>query len=207
MLNYLFYPTMPGIDIDRHPNFMNRQPTMGFYGTYCLDCNHNCHPELHPYEWLWWMNLHNGTTKDKTWMVGLMKDGSNRFHHWSHNPKTGKVSIPFAYEVRDRAARDRCITIEHLVFNRFIDSNLTKLNLPATVFNSDKRTVDVTLTDDTGGNIPISVQFRNVMIGSGLRYWLSDVNWDEQNHIVSGYINFATSVQDVYTVRVTMSGQ
>ena len=45
------------------------------------------------------------------------------------------------------------------------------------------------------------------MVNAGLRYWFSDVNWDEKDHILSGYINMATSVQDVYTVKVTMSGQ
>jgi len=207
MLNYLFYPTLPGIDMDRHPNFGNRYPSMGFYGASCLDCNHNCHPEIHPYEWIWWMNLHNGTVKDKTWLVGLLKDGSNRFHHWSHNPKTGKISIPFAFKVTDKTAKDRLITIEHLVFNYFIDSNLKKLDLPANVFGTDHRSLEVKFTDDRGGPIPVTVAFSNVMIGSGLRYWFSEVNWDEKGHILSGYLNMATSVHDLYTMRVTMSGQ
>jgi hypothetical protein len=207
MLNYLFYPTQPGINIDKHPNFMTSYPSMGFYGASCLDCNHNCHPEIHPYEWVWWMNLHTGSISDKTWLVGLMKDGSSRFHHWSHNPKTGKVCIPFSYRVTDRRATDRTITIEHLVFNTFIDSNLAKLNLPANVFDASHRSVQVDLMDDKGGSIPVMVQFHNVMVDSGLRYWFSDVNWDGPNHILSGYINMATSVKDVYTTRITMSGQ
>jgi len=207
MLNYLFYPTLPGINIDRHPNFGSRYPSMGFYGASCLDCNHNCHPEIHPYEWVWWMNLHNGSTTDKTWMVGLLKDGSNRFHHWSHSPKTGKTTIPFAYKVDDPNAKDRLITIEHLVFNRFIDSNLTRLSVPATAFNADNDSLEVDVTNDKGVKIPITVNFNFPMIGSGLRYWFSDVNWDEKNRILSGYLNLATSVQDLYTMRVTFSGQ
>ena len=207
MLNYLFYPTLPGIDMDRHPNFGSRLPSMGFYGATCLDCNHNCHAELHPYEWIWWMNLHNGSVKDKTWLVGLLKDGSNRFHHWSHNPKTGKITIPFAFEVKDRAAKDRSITIEHLVFNKFLESNLTLLNIPPTAFDANHKTLQVDLADDKGGKIPITVAFTNVLLNGGLRYWFTDVNWDEKDHILSGYINMATSVQDLYTMRVTFSGQ
>ena len=207
MLNYLFYPTLPGIDMDRHPNFGTRLPSMGFYGATCLDCNHNCHPEMHPYEWIWWMNLHNGNIKDKTWLVGLLKDGSNRFHHWSHNPKTGKITLPFAFEVKDRAAKDRLITIEHLVFNKFLESNLAMLNIPPTAFDANHKTLEVNLTDDKGGTIPITVAFTNVLLNSGLRYWFTDVNWDEKDHILSGYINMATSVQDLYTMRVTFSGQ
>jgi hypothetical protein len=207
MLNYLFFPVTDEIELDKHPNFGERYPSMGFYGVHCLDCNHTCHPEIHPYEWAWWMNLHNGTLKDKTWLLGLFKDGSNRFNHWSHNPKTGEASVPFAFKVDDKAAKNRTITIEHLVFGTFVDSNLTKLSMPATVFNTDMKSIEVKLRDDRGGTIPITVDFSSVMVHSGLRYWFSGVNWDERDHILSGYINMATSVQDVYTVKVTMSGQ
>ena len=207
LLHYLFYPTQPGLNINEHPNFMSRFPSMGFYGPYCLDCNHSCHPEIHPYEWIWWMNLHNGTVKDKTWLVGLLKDGSNRFRHWSHNPKTGKICIPFAFDVKDKAAKDRIITIEHLVFNSFIDSNLTKLDLPATLIGTSQKSVEVSLTDGKGGSIPVTVAFRNVMVTNGVKFWFSEVNWDEQNHILSGFINMGTSVQDLYTMKVTCSGQ
>jgi hypothetical protein len=206
MLNYLFFPVLPGINIDQHPNFMSGSPSMGFYGASCIDCNHDCHPEIHPYDWVWWMNLHNGTVSDKTWLFGLFKDGSNRFHHWTHNPKTGKVSIPFSFVVKDKAAKDRMITIEHLVFGPFVDSNLAKLNVPVNAFDAGHRSLQIDLADNKGGSIPVMVNFQNVMINSGLRYWFTDVNWDAQNHILSGYINMATSVQDVYTVRVTFSG-
>ena len=205
MINFLFYPTLPGINIDQHPNFQNRHPSMGFYGASCLDCNHNCHPEIHPYEWIWWMNLHGTAPKDKIWMLGMLKDGSNRFHHWSHNPKTGKTTVPFAFDVKDPATRDRIITIEHLVFGRFIDSNLTKLGLPTTTFNTDQQSIEVSLTDSKGNKIPVMVRFPVQMIGGGVKYWFSEVNWDEQNHIVSGLLNLATSVEDVYMTRVTMS--
>jgi len=207
MLNYLFYPTMPGINIDKHANFGTSFPSMGFYGVHCLDCNHTCHPEIHPYEWLWWMNLHNGTVRDKTWLIGMMKDGSNRFHHWSHNPKTGEINIPFAYEVKDRAAKDRLITIDHLVFGPFIDSNLNKLNLPATLIDPNHSTIEVSLTDDKGGSIPVTIRFEHPMATEGIKYWFSGVNWDEQNHILSGNFNMAASVKDIYTAKITFSGQ
>jgi hypothetical protein len=205
MINYLFYPVFPGINIDRHPNFMGTHPSMGFYGASCLDCNHSCHPEIHPYEWLWWMNLHSGSPKDKVFLLGMLKDASNRFHQWSHNPKTGKATVPFAFEVKDTAATGRIITIEHLVFGKFIDSNLTKMGLPANTFNTDQRSVQVTLADGKGVNIPITVMFPNQMIGAGVRYWVTDVNWDAQNHILSGLLNLATSVQDLYMTRVTVA--
>ena len=206
MLHYLFYPAIPGINTDVHPNFRNSHPTMGFYGASCLDCNHSCHPEIHPYEWIWWMNLHNGTERDKTWLLGMMKESSNRFPTWSTNPKTGKVAIPFAYEVRDTSTV-HAIIIEHLVFFRFIDSNLVKLNIPPSAFSTEKRNLTVTLSDGKGDSFPIAINFTNEMVGTGLRYWFTDVNWDRDSHILSGWFNVGTSVRDIYTMKVTMSGQ
>ena len=63
------------------------------------------------------------------------------------------------------------------------------------------------LTDDKGSNIPVNMVFSSAIVNSSLRYWFTDVNWDEKDHILSGYINMATSVQDLYTMRVTFSGQ
>ena len=207
MLHDYFYPTIPGINIDRHPNFMSRNPSMGFYGASCVDCNHNCHPEIHPYEWIWWMNLHNGSAKDKTWVIGLLKDGSNRFHHWSHNPKTGKVSIPFAFDIKDRAAVDRVFTIEPLVYNRFIEDNMSTLNLPQTLIAPDKALQTINFTDDKGASYPVTLAFKKTLDTKGLKYWFSELNWDAQNHILSGFINMATSVTDLYTMKITVSGQ
>ena len=207
MLNELFYPVQDGADLSQHPNFMAPHPTMGFYGASCLDCNHDCHPEIHPYEWIWWMNLHNGTVKDKTWILGIFKEKSNRFPTWSDNPKTGKANVPFAFEVKDKAAGVRTITVEHLVFDKFIDSNMTLLSMPATVISPDQHSVTVALTDAQGGSIPVKVIFTNPILTGGLRYWFSDVNWDEQSHLLSGYFYVGTSAHDLYTLRVTVAGE
>jgi hypothetical protein len=204
-LHYLFYPVLPGTNIEQHPNFMTDKPSMGFYGVNCLDCNHSCHAEIHPYEWLWWLNLHNGTGADKTWLVGLMKDGSNRFHHWSHNPKTGKISIPFAFHVVDKASKGRTVTVEHLVFNKFLDTELAKLNLPDNLIDPSRKYMLVNFTGGPAGDIPVVLNFKSAIVTNGLKYWFSEVNWDEQNHILSGYFNMATSVADLYTMKVTFA--
>lgn len=206
MMNYLFLPTLPNMGLENHPNFLNRHPTMGFFGASCLDCNHDCHPEIHPYEWIWWMNTHNGSEKDKTWLIGLLHESSNRFPGWSANPKTGKACIPFAFVVNNRAAANRTITIDNLVFGKFISANLTQLNLPATVFGLDQERLVVNLTDSKGGNIPVTILCPNPLIGGGVKFWFSDVNWDEQNHIISGLLYMATSVKDLYTAKITVSG-
>jgi hypothetical protein len=202
-LNYLFFPTLPGGgDVSTHPNFRSEHPSMGFYGASCLDCNHNCHPELHPYEWAWWMNLHTGDEQAKTWNIGLFYEGSNRFKHWSHNPKTGTTTIPFAFEIKDNGHQPS-IEIEHLVFNAFVDSNLRKLHLPDTLIDTKQQKLVVNIKDDNGKIFPINISFNNALPTEGLKYWFSNVNWDEKSHILSGYLNMGLSVKDVYTARIT----
>lgn len=202
-LHYLFFPTLPvPVNVNNHPNFLSEHPTMGMYGASCLDCNHNCHPELHPYEWVWWMNLHTGDESAKTWLIGLFYEGSNRFRHWSHNPKTGTSNIPFAFEIKDEGHQPS-IQIEHLVFNTFVDSNLAKLHLPDTLFGTQMKDVIVNIKDKGGRVFPVKISFNEALPTDGLKYWFSQVNWDEQSHILSGYLNMGLSVKDLYTARVT----
>ena len=203
-LHHLFYPTLPNMSLAEHPNFSNEHPSMGMYGAACLDCNHSCHPELHPYEWIWWLNLRDSSSTNKTWIVGLLKDGSNRFHHWSHNPKTGTISIPFAFTILDKNTHPT-ITIDPLVFNRFLDAELKKLTLPTTLIDAKQENVTATLVDDKGNSFSIPIHFQHVLKSDGVKYWFSDVNWDEQQHILSGYFNIAASVTDLYTVRIIMA--
>ena len=203
-LHHLFYPTLPGLSMREHPNFSNDHPTFGMYGVACLDCNHSCHPELHPYEWIWWLNLRDTATTTKTWIVGLFNEGSNRFHHWSSNPKTGTINIPFAFTIMDKTIQPTII-IDPLVFNRFLDEELKKLNLPATLIDAKEEKVTATLADEKGNSFSIPIHFQHVLKTDGVKYWFSDVNWDEQQHVLSGYFNIAASVKDLYTVKIIMA--
>ena len=36
----------------------------------------------------------------------------------------------------------------------------------------------------------------------GLKIWMTKINLDEANQSISGYLNIATSVEDVYTARI-----
>ncbi len=204
-LNYQFFPALPGLALKDHQNFGTEHPSMGFYGAKCLDCNHNCHPELHPYEWVWWLNLHPQKEKGKTWVIGLFYESSNRFRHWSHNPKTGMISIPFVYKGKNRPNEERSIFIEHLVLNKFEDAELSKLPLPQNLMDAKKETIEVNVSDSLGNSFPIHIQFSNALPTNGIKYWLSNLNWDEQNSILSGYFNLATSARDLYTTRITFS--
>ncbi|MDB5281598.1 MAG: hypothetical protein JWO06_673 [Bacteroidota bacterium] len=201
-LHYLFYPTQPGLSLKEHPNFGTDHPSMGFYGTPCLDCNHNCHPEIHPYEWAWWLDLHSGPETDKIWLIGLFHESSNRFKHWSKNPMTGRIAIPFAYQFDDAISKVHDINIEHLVFNRFMDNELSKYEMPDSTIDVKHEHRMVKITDGTTHSFSLRMNFKNALPTDGLKYYFSDLNWDEQSHILSGYLNFATSVTDLYTVKI-----
>ena len=201
-LHYLFFPTQPGLALKDHPNFGTDHPSMGFYGSNCVDCNHNCHPELHPYEWAWWLNLHGGDPSAKTWLVGLFYEGSNRFRHWSRAPKVGKISIPFAYTVKDNNVTPS-VMIDHLVFNKFLDDDLNKLPITDSTFDAKIENRVIYVVGGNGVKYGININFKGVLPTAGLKYWLSDINWDDKNHILSGYFNFATAVKELYTTRIT----
>ena len=202
-LHYLFFPTQPGLELKDHHNFGTDHPSMGVYGASCLDCNHNCHPEIHPYEWIWWLNLHGKDPQAKVWLVGLFYESSNRFRHWSHQPKIGKITIPFAFVIKDNKSVSPSVTIEHLVFNKFIDKDIKKLEIPDNAFDAKLENQDIAVTDNSGAKYNINVKFKDVLLTDGLKYWLSDLNWDDKNHILSGYLNLATAVKELYTTRIT----
>ena len=202
-LHYLFFPTQPGLTLHEHPNFGTDHPSMGFYGASCLDCNHNCHPELHPYEWTWWLNLHGTDPQAKTWIAGMFCEGSNRFRHWSHEPKVGQISIPFAFVVKDDKNAYPSVTVEHLVFNKFINHQLKNLNITDSTFDSKLENRLITVEGNNGTKYGINFNFKSVLLTDDLKYWLSDINWDATNHILSGYFHFATAVKELYTTKLT----
>lgn len=203
-LNYMFFPTLPdGGSCQNHPNFECKKPTMGFYGSYCLDCNHNCHPEMHPYEWTWWLDLQNDNSRKKTWLIGLFHEGSNRFPKWSRNPMSGEIKIPFAFFVFNSYTTFP-IKIEHLVFNKFENGEMEKFELPPNTFGT-KSSHDVyfQIGDSTGVRVNASLQFNQILETEALKYWFTDLNYDRQSNILSGYFHFAVSVEDLYTTRIT----
>jgi hypothetical protein len=205
-LHYLFYPTMPGLTLKDHPNFESEKPAVGFYGTLCLDCNHNCHPELHPYEWMWWLKAkEDDELTDKTWVIGFFHEGSNRVKKWSVNPMTGTISIPFAFDYKMDYNEHFQIDIEHLVFNKFIDSNVVQFNPSENTFLPNVSSHEFTFVDDKNLSVNGLIKFNNILLTKGLKYWFSDLNADEETHVLSGYLNLAVSAQDLYTTRIKFS--
>jgi hypothetical protein len=105
----------------------------------------------------------------------------------------------------DKASKGRTVTVEHLVFNKFLDTELAKLNLPDNLIDPSRKYMLVNFTGGPAGDIPVVLNFKSAIVTNGLKYWFSEVNWDEQNHILSGYFNMATSVADLYTMKVTFA--
>jgi len=197
IMNYFFLPTLPGAGgLKQHVNLENDNPTMGFYGVLCLDCNHSCHPEMHPYEWIWWLKANDGDNgTQKEWHIGLFHEGSNRMKKWSKNPKNGSVKIPFVFEADEPAT----IEIQHGAVNEFV--NEAKLMAPENVIKSQSKQLNVTLKGrDFSKNIALN--FVNPINTKGLNYWFSDLNYDAANGLVSGYFNYALSVKDLYTCKI-----
>ena len=205
-LHELFYP-VTGKDMASHPNFRTNNPNVGMYGVFCLDCNHSCHPELHPYEWLWWMNLsadEDSAENKKTWNLGLLHEGSNRFPKWSPSPKTGRITIPFALDTRRGNPR---IHIEHLIAHTFDLNALEKFdayNRP--YFGVDMTERWVNIKNDIH---PVRIRLtQNVSLASpGIHYRLVNLNMDPDTRVLSGFLEIITSVKELYTTRITIQSE
>lgn len=206
-LNYQFFPTQPHAgSLKDHVNFETDHPSMGFYGVWCLDCNHNCHPEMHPYEWVWWLKATDkDTTYDKTWLVGLFHEGSNRFRNWSKNPMTGNIKIPFAVTVQSGVTN--VINIDHLVFNNFKEKRLEGKEQEVPSFSPRENYQPLNILHNDSVLTQMQVYFNYPVSTTGLKYWLSSLNYDAKSGVLSGYLHFATSVVDLYTTRIKFSKQ
>lgn len=198
MLNEKFYPCQQPNSFAAHENFGGSAPSIGLYGAFVADCNHSCHPEIHPYEWIWWYDLHpkRDSESNQSWFIGMFKEGSNRFPHWSKGPREGTISIPFLFDA-DRT--DNSITIEHLVFSKMDTVGLKhKFNLPEDAF-----TLDFTQREKTLAGFPVTLKLSNPMTRNGILAWFSDVTYDGKSRMISGRLNLAARAEEVYTAKVS----
>ena len=198
MLNEKFYPCQQPNSFAAHENFGGPTPSIGLYGAFVADCNHSCHPEIHPYEWIWWYDLHpkRDSESNQSWFIGMFKEGSNRFPHWSKGPREGTISIPFLFDA-DRT--DNSITIEHLVFSKMDTVGLKhKFNLPEDAF-----TLDFTQRENTLAGFPVTLKLSNPMTRNGILAWFSDVTYDAKSRMISGRLNLAARAEEVYTAKVS----
>lgn len=202
-LNNLFYPTIRPMNTISHPNIGERLPTMGVYGPLCLDCNHHCGVEIHPYEWLWWMDL-NPATQNKTnetrWLFEFTKDGSNRFKEWSTSPRIGSISFPFILPANSDSL---IINIEPLVFKEFDDDAFAQMKwIPTNAKNMHFTNHAYTVKGTTK---KIIVTNNKYIASTAWNYWLDDLQYDEINKVYFGHIHFAGAVKDLFTCSLKMS--
>lgn len=195
-LNKYFLPCLPGTNIDNHPAWSITNPTVGCYGAFVLDGNHKGGPEIHPYEWLWWIDTKERTPNKVVWYAGLMREGSNRFLRWSKKPRVGFIKIPFVFDITDTI---NTIKVEHLVVGDMKPESLKKLGsyVPTDAGNFN----------NGGGGMgfsygnKIKFDFENLSTDA-LRWWVTTETDNKQ--FVWGYLNIAVSTDDVYAIKVTM---
>lgn len=202
MINQLFLPVISPMNTDKHPNFRDMRPSIGLYGAFVSDCNHHCHPEIHPYEWIWWMNLSDSVSNGKNgkeWLIGLLREGSNRFPKWSPAPRIGEISVPFAFPADKN---ELIIQIDHLVFGPFDEAGLGQLNIPESAFDLDFETLSFGFDHPKLNNKTLRIETSNPMPAKGLKAWIGELKHDEAKGIITGNIHFAASVKDLWTARL-----
>ena len=206
-LDDYFYPTIRPNSLTAHYNFGEPHPSVGLYGPFISDCNHRCHPEIHPYEWYWWLDvspLKQHEANEKIWWVGFLRDVSNRFKHWSYSPRSGEIAIPFSFST-DHSSYS--IHVDHQHFDAFSEEGISSINLPETTysFNEIERSFQFDHSSLSGHSLDVTSNFP--ITSSGVRYWIGDVNLDESAGIVTGKLHIAASVEDIYTLKVTTKSE
>lgn len=198
-IDSLFFPCAEGTKHIDHPNFGENHVTLGMYGVFVSDCNHTCYPEMHPYEWVWWLEVNpdnDDRPNEKRWMVGLFRESSNRFRRWSRKPRKGVVTVPFSFPA-DQA--DKTINVDHLVTSKLMPDGLKDLpTMPADANQFSSTNFKVQLD---GLNTSINLTSNQTM-PDGVRWWLTNVQSDGKT--ITGYINIGVSTDYVWNARITV---
>jgi hypothetical protein len=195
MLDALFIPCLRPNGLEQHQNFGELYPSVGMYGPFVSDCNHSCHPELHPYEWIWWLNLNpnrENQSNSKEWLVGLLKEGSNRFPKWSPSPRVGYVGIPYKIP----ADKDTLfMEVQPLVFNCLSEAKLSEWEeIPDHAMPMDKPRYVWEIDD----NKVIVLDCTDPQIQGGWKCWL------EESEVISaeGKLFFGIAADELFTFRL-----
>ena len=203
-VNAYFYPCQHGFNLDKHPNFCDMKPTVGLYGVFVLDCNHACHPEIHPYEWLWWLKLTEAEKAkgniNKSWFLGFFKESSNRFIMWSRSPRVGTISVPFIYRTSETKSY---LKLSKVVDGKFRAHGIKMMKgLPALTSTFGFTDTIINIDLNNGKDFPLRLRTEGVANTKALRWWLSDLHTDDANEWVWGYLNIVVSVKDGYTAKL-----
>jgi hypothetical protein len=192
-------------DLGKWPQVGTEYASFGMYGAWCMDCNHNCRPEIHPFEWLWWLDLSEdrpGGPNAKSWMIGVFADDSRRFKDWSHRPKTGIMSVPVALP---SDAKVCTVNLEHLFFDEFEMEGLAALNLPPNTLAASPGTKKyLSGSSESKSNLEIELTIEGEETGEGMQLWWSEFTEDAKTGQRLGYLNIALSVESIYGGRLTV---
>lgn len=194
------YPVTQKSNTGNHPNFNNPQPVVGVYGPFVLDCNHSCGPEIHPYEWVWWLDVNYSQRNPGKirWVACLFKEGSNRFERWTKGPRVGYIAFPFAFKAGNG---DKQIQVNPLVLG---STNPTALAKHSYLQDTTQKAYRFATTPQTyvGGIGELSAikLVSNKNVDSGATYWIDNVK--VKNGYQMGYIHLALSTDDVFAVEV-----
>lgn len=177
-----------------HPNFGVEFPSFGMMGTSCLDCNHNCRPEIHPIEWLWWLDMHPENPGGWEWIVTLLHDDTRRFEDWSAAPVEGQIGIPFRIP---SGAESFELTIEVLIAHGMEE---LQAELPS---------VARRLGNDGGGfsawegGPTVEVNVKGAVDASKSKWWIGDLLRDEDSGDLLGFLHLAASTGQGFSVRIS----
>ncbi len=194
-LDEKFYPVLHNIPLSQHPNFEQDNPAMGVYGPLILDCNHTCHPEIHPYEWIWWRSAPEEAGAESSWKIGFLRDASNRFKHWSSKPRTGQMSLPLAFsDDRDTVF----LRFENGPMDAFDTTRMAALNLPPNTWtlNQPRQEFTLELQEKT---VTLVVTSQPTLPADGLQFWFSNLVREPEADLITGRLHLAAGVANVFT--------
>jgi hypothetical protein len=200
LLEQQFFPTREGsYHLDSLPHFGTKHPSMGMTGVWCMDCNHNCRPEIHPIEWIWWLDLspeRAGSAHSKSWMVALMVDGSNRFNDWRPSPAAGAIDLPFflptgAQQLNIRLAKIAADPVLADSADYFVGTGIT----------GDTTMVFQLSENGLPGYPDIQIQLEGNWPAAGLGFYFLDLQAAEGG--TRGYLRIAGQVESLLAFRAT----
>ncbi|MCB9205134.1 MAG: hypothetical protein H6603_09190 [Flavobacteriales bacterium] len=205
LLNEKFYPCFRPNSSSEHHNIGSDYTTFGMYGAFVADYNHTGGPELHPYEWIWWYDTHPQRLKEtsQTWFIGYMKEGSNRFRGWykKKKPRVGQISVPFVFDLNNDTLK---ITLDHLLHDEFRSDAFSSLeDVPENASNLYFSERNYTFSDAGLSGKLIRYTTSNPIKQEGMKTWFSDLNWDKENNLLTGYLNIGVSVANLYNAKLS----
>jgi hypothetical protein len=205
MLNEKFYPCIRPNSSKAHINIGTDYATFGMYGAFVADFNHAGHPEIHPYDWVWWYDTHPQRLEEKgqTWYFGFMKEASNRFRGWykKKEPRIGQISVPFSFDLQNDTLK---VTLKHLVHDLFAGEAISRLeSVPEGASNLYFSEKSYTFQDKSLKGKAIRFTTSNPIRQEGLKTWFSELNLDKDKNLLTGYLNLGVAVNELYNAKIS----